>query len=115
MIRALAQPSPCLVWQAGPGVYYRLSEDDKKLIATTSWIEFRDFLVVIDANFPWGAKALLLDVKKTYFETHPLRLRHALPWRSPQTASQPTDERPRADSLFVCVRTPWPAVSSLGP
>jgi glyoxylase-like metal-dependent hydrolase (beta-lactamase superfamily II) len=53
------------VWQTASGFYYRLSEDDKKIIATTSWIEFRDFLVVIDANFPWGAKALLLDLKKT--------------------------------------------------
>jgi cyclase len=60
-----AQPLPPLVRQAAPGVYYRLSEDNKKIIATTSWIEFRDFLVVIDANFPWGANALLPDLKKT--------------------------------------------------
>jgi hypothetical protein len=29
----LAQPLPPLVRQAAPGVYYRLSEDDKKIIA----------------------------------------------------------------------------------
>ena len=43
---------PPLVHQVAPGVYYRQSEDEKRIIATTSWIEFKDFLVVIDANFP---------------------------------------------------------------
>jgi len=58
-LNALAQPVPPLVRQAAPGVYYRLSEDDQKIIATTGWIEFRDFLVVIDANYPGRANALL--------------------------------------------------------
>jgi cyclase len=42
-----------------------------------SWIEFKDFVVVIDANFPWGAKAILTDLKATtpkpvrfVFDTH---------------------------------------------
>jgi cyclase len=56
---------PPLVHQVAPGVYYRQSEDEKRIIATTSWIEFKDFLVVIDANFPWGAKAILRDLKQT--------------------------------------------------
>src|SRR5690349_13306575 len=56
---------PPLVHQVGPGVYYRQSEDEKRIIATTSWIEFKDFLVVVDANFPWGAKAILQDLKQT--------------------------------------------------
>ncbi|MFL6447932.1 MAG: MBL fold metallo-hydrolase [Bryobacteraceae bacterium] len=68
---------PPLVHQIAPGVYYRQSEDDKRIIATTSWIEFKDFVVVIDANFPWGAKAILADLKATtskpvrfVFDTH---------------------------------------------
>ncbi len=56
---------PPLVHQIAPGVYYRQSEDEKRIIATTSWIEFKDFVVVIDANFPWGAKAILTDLKAT--------------------------------------------------
>lgn len=56
---------PALVHQIAPGVYYRQSEDEKRIIATTSWIEFKDFVVVIDANFPWGAKAILADLKAT--------------------------------------------------
>src|SRR4051794_6912736 len=68
---------PALVHQIAPGVYYRQSEDEKRIIATTSWIEFKDFVVVIDANFPWGAKAILTDLKATtskpvrfVFDTH---------------------------------------------
>jgi cyclase len=56
---------PPLVHLAAPGVYYRQSEDEKRIIATSSWIEFEDFLVVIDANFPWGARAILPDIRKT--------------------------------------------------
>lgn len=68
---------PPLVHVAAPGVYYRQSEDEKRIIATTSWIEFKDFVVVIDANFPWGARAILQDLRKTtskpirfVFDTH---------------------------------------------
>ena len=74
---AVCASLPPLVHQAAPGVYYRQSEDDKRIIATTSWIEFEDFLVVVDANFPWGAKAILQDIKETsqkpirfVFDTH---------------------------------------------
>lgn len=62
---------PPLVHQAGPGVYYRQSEDQKRIIATTSWIEFDTFVVVIDANFPWGADAIVPDIRKT--TTKPIR------------------------------------------
>lgn len=62
---ALTASLPPLVHEAAPGVYYRQSEDDKRIIATTSWIEFDEFLVVIDANFPWGAKALLQAIRQT--------------------------------------------------
>ncbi len=72
-----AETLPPLVHLAAPGVFYRQSEDDKRIIATTSWIEFRDFVVVIDANFPWGARAILVDLRKTtqkpirfVFDTH---------------------------------------------
>lgn len=56
---------PPLVHQIAPGVYYRESEDDKRIIATTSWIEFKDFVVVIDANFPWGSTRIIQAIKET--------------------------------------------------
>ena len=74
---AAAETLPPLVHAAAPGIYYRQSEDDKRIIATTSWIEFQDFLLVVDANFPWGARAILKDIRQTsskpirfIFDTH---------------------------------------------
>jgi len=74
---ASSAPLPPLVHQAAPGVYYRQPEDEKRIIATTSWIEFQDFTVVVDANFPWGARAILQDIRQTtqkpvkfVFDTH---------------------------------------------
>lgn len=73
----MASDLPPLVHLAAPGVFYRQSEDDKRIIATTSWIEFHDFLVVIDANYPWGARAIIPDIRATtskpirfVFDTH---------------------------------------------
>lgn len=62
---------PPLVHLVAPGVFYRQSEDEKRIIATTSWIEFQDFLVVIDANYPWGARAIIPDIRRT--STKPIR------------------------------------------
>lgn len=63
--------------QLAPGVYYRAADREKKIIANAGWIVFRDYVLVIDANYPWGAKAILADVRKTtnkpiryVFDTH---------------------------------------------
>jgi glyoxylase-like metal-dependent hydrolase (beta-lactamase superfamily II) len=71
----LSQPN--LVHQLAPGVYYREPEPEKRIIANTSWIVFRDYVVVIDANYPWGARAVLNDLRQTsnlpirfIFDTH---------------------------------------------
>jgi cyclase len=68
---------PPLVRSPAPGVFYRQSEDEKRIIATTSWIEFRDFIVVVDPNYPWGARAIVPDIRSTtskpirfVFDTH---------------------------------------------
>ena len=59
------------VHQLAPGVYSRQGDKDARLPANTSWIEFRDFVVVIDANTPWGIQAALPEIKKT--TTKPVR------------------------------------------
>jgi glyoxylase-like metal-dependent hydrolase (beta-lactamase superfamily II) len=76
-VRREAASQSGLVKQLAPGVYYREAERDKRIIANTAWVEFRDYLLVIDANFPWGARAILNDLKKTsskpikfVFDTH---------------------------------------------
>jgi cyclase len=65
------------VRQLAPGVYSRQGDKDARLPANTSWIEFRDFVVVIDANTPWGIQLALPEIKKTTskpitfaFDTH---------------------------------------------
>jgi len=66
-----------LTRQIAPGVWFRAAEPDKGIIANTGWVEFRDWVLVIDANFPWGARAVLEDLRKTtgkpirfVFDTH---------------------------------------------
>jgi glyoxylase-like metal-dependent hydrolase (beta-lactamase superfamily II) len=66
-----------LVRQLAPGVYTRDAEPQKRIIANSSWVVFRDYVVVIDANFPWGARAILNDLRKStdkpvrfVFDTH---------------------------------------------
>jgi len=65
------------VRELAPGVYYRPAEPEKRIIANAGWVVFRDYVLVIDANFPWGAKAVLEDLRKTtkkpvkfVFDTH---------------------------------------------
>ena len=65
------------VGQIAPGVYWRLGDRDTRQPANTGWIEFRDFVVVIDANTPWGIRAALPEIRKTtkkpikyVFDTH---------------------------------------------
>jgi glyoxylase-like metal-dependent hydrolase (beta-lactamase superfamily II) len=59
------------VRQLAPGVYSRQGDKDARLPANTSWVEFRDFVVIIDANTPWGIQAALPEIKKT--TTKPIR------------------------------------------
>src|SRR4051812_26276859 len=65
------------VRQLAPGVFSRQGDKDTRQPANTSWIEFRNFVVVIDANTPWGIRAILPEIKKTtskpvryVFDTH---------------------------------------------
>jgi cyclase len=65
------------VRQLAPGVFSRQGDKDVRQPANTSWVEFRDFVVVVDANTPWGIKAILPEIKKTtskpiryVFDTH---------------------------------------------
>ena len=65
------------VRQLAPGVYSRQGDKDAQQPANTSWVEFRDFVLVIEANTPWGIKATLPEIRKTTskpiryaFDTH---------------------------------------------
>ena len=74
---AHTQSQPRSVRQIAPGVYTRFGDRDARQPANTSWIEFRDFVVVIEANTPWGIRAILPEIRKTtskpiryVFDTH---------------------------------------------
>jgi cyclase len=65
------------VKQLAPGVFSRQGDKDTSQPANTSWVEFRNFVVVIEANTPWGIKAVLPEISKTtrkpiryVFDTH---------------------------------------------
>ncbi len=57
--------------QLAPGVFWRQGDREVRQPANTSWIEFRDYVVVIEANTPWGIHAILPEIKKT--TTKPIR------------------------------------------
>ena len=68
---------PRQVMQLAPGVYFRQGDRDRRQPANTSWIVFRDYVVVIDANTPWGIREILPEIRKTtnkpiryVFDTH---------------------------------------------
>jgi glyoxylase-like metal-dependent hydrolase (beta-lactamase superfamily II) len=65
------------VKQLAPGVFSRQGDNDTRQPANTSWIEFRNYVVVIDANTPWGIRNVLSEIRKTtskpiryVFDTH---------------------------------------------
>lgn len=53
------------VRQLAPGVFVRMGDRTRNQPANTGWVVFRDYVLVIDANFPWGAKEILPQIKKT--------------------------------------------------
>ena len=65
------------VRQLAPGVFSRQGDRDRRQPANTSWVIFRDYVVVIDANTPWGIREILPEIRKTtnkpvryVFDTH---------------------------------------------
>jgi cyclase len=65
------ETQPGTVRQLAPGVFTRIGDNSIRQPANTSWVEFRTFVVVIDANTPWGIKAVLPEIRKT--TTKPVR------------------------------------------
>ncbi|MFN8007994.1 MAG: MBL fold metallo-hydrolase [Terriglobia bacterium] len=71
------QATPNSVSQIGQGVWFREGDLKGKGNCNNIWIEMKDYLIVVDANFPNGAEACLADIKKTsskpvkyVFDTH---------------------------------------------
>ena len=65
------------VKELAPGVYFWQGNPDLREPANCTWIVFKDYVLAIDANFPWGARKILPQIKATtnkpirfVFDTH---------------------------------------------
>src|ERR1035438_3641566 len=77
LVMVLLTGQPSQVKEIAPGVFVRQEDGQKRIIANCGWVVFRDYVLVIDANFPWGARAILNEVRRTtdkpvrfVFDTH---------------------------------------------
>ena len=65
------------VRRLAPNVYVWHGDPDLREPANCTWVIFKDYVLVIDANFPWGARKILQQIKATtnkpiryVFDTH---------------------------------------------
>lgn len=58
-----AQTRP--VRELAPGVFYYFGDELQKKSANCTWIVFKEYVLAIDANYPWGAEEILREIKKT--------------------------------------------------
>jgi glyoxylase-like metal-dependent hydrolase (beta-lactamase superfamily II) len=63
--------------ELAPGVFYWQGDRARQVQTNVGWVVFRDYVFVIDANFPWGAREILAEIRKTtnkpvrfVFDTH---------------------------------------------
>jgi cyclase len=71
------EATPNGVTKIAPGIWFREGDLKEKGHCNNIWIEMKDYIIVVDANFPNGAEACLADIKKTsskpikyVFDTH---------------------------------------------
>lgn len=71
LLAAVSQTPAGGVKEIAPGVWVRMGDRNRNQPANAGWVIFKDYVLVIDANFPWGAKEILPEIKKT--STKPIR------------------------------------------
>ncbi len=54
-----------------PGVYFYAGDELQQKSANCLWVIFKDYVLAVDANYPWGAQEILEEIKKT--TTKPVR------------------------------------------
>ncbi|MBL8228498.1 MAG: MBL fold metallo-hydrolase [Bryobacterales bacterium] len=65
LLWSAAANTPGSVQELAPGVFVRIGNRDRNQPANCGWVVFKDYVLVIDANFPWGAKEILPEIRKT--------------------------------------------------
>jgi len=65
------------VRELAPSVFYWQGDRERQVQTNVGWVVFHDYVFVIDANFPWGAREILAEIRKTtskpvrfVFDTH---------------------------------------------
>lgn len=53
------------VREIAPGVFYYFGDELKHRSANCVWVVFENYVVVIDANYPWAAKEILQEIRAT--------------------------------------------------
>jgi glyoxylase-like metal-dependent hydrolase (beta-lactamase superfamily II) len=53
------------VFELAPGVFFWQGDTSIRRPSNCTWVLFKDYVVVIDANFPWGAREILPEIKRT--------------------------------------------------
>jgi glyoxylase-like metal-dependent hydrolase (beta-lactamase superfamily II) len=51
--------------ELAPGVYFYYGDELQKKSANCVWIVFSEYVLVIDANYPWGATEIIREIRKT--------------------------------------------------
>ena len=51
--------------QLAKDVYYYFGDEKRQMSANCVWIVFKDYVIAIDANYPWGAEEIIRAIKKT--------------------------------------------------
>jgi glyoxylase-like metal-dependent hydrolase (beta-lactamase superfamily II) len=60
-----------LVKELAPGVFFYFGDESRKMSANCLWVVFKDYVLAIDANYPWGAQEIIQEIRKT--TTKPIR------------------------------------------
>lgn len=63
IVAGLSQQSR--VRELAPGVWFWQGDRDAREPANCGWVIFKDHVLVIDANYPWGARKILPEIRKT--------------------------------------------------
>lgn len=58
-----AQSRP--VKELAPGVFFYFGDEKQKKSANCTWIVFKDYVLAIDANYPWGSVEIIREIRKT--------------------------------------------------
>ncbi|MCU1329770.1 MAG: hypothetical protein JWN34_5140 [Bryobacterales bacterium] len=86
---------------------------NQRQLAKCTWVVFKDYVLVIDANFQLGARDLLPKIKATSKETDSFRLRHSLSQRHTVRNSMFADEGVYIICSEVCRGAEHPGTEGL--